>query len=362
MWWFLLCIIPLCVSIPRETTGKKCGDYPFIRVKNVTTDRFECMCSPGWIKDDRGSCVDINECENKNVGCKGKCVNQPGSWECIECPRGTVFNKISCVAPLDIPPQLPPERVCRIKNTIIRLIYFKDYFQVPEKISVKLQQKNNTVSYLGLSSCGVAFNLTNLTNPVLFDLDGKSHGLKCFNYTILYWYPSIIEYMNVTISLFSPESKDNTIKYPMTTPGFNFSLRLYDLHCSNIFVEQTSLCFRTSGQKCDKDFLCTNNYRGQYECKQCPTGFSLVDNTCATRPYTINTPITATTITSKPTTTTNEKSTQLPLLKNVGPNEPVYVGTTLYLGVTIVGVIVVMIVMGFVCTVCNRKTLNKGQG
>ncbi|NLT33004.1 MAG: hypothetical protein GXX81_06165, partial [Acidobacteria bacterium] len=48
------------------------------------------VCPPGYEKDSRGICVDINECLVNNGGCDPltTCTNTPGGRTCGACPAG----------------------------------------------------------------------------------------------------------------------------------------------------------------------------------------------------------------------------------------------------------------------------------
>lgn len=59
----------------------------------VTTPEYdqngqtEIVCDPGYTKDDREECIDIDECALDNFGCSHICENTPGSSSCT-CPPG----------------------------------------------------------------------------------------------------------------------------------------------------------------------------------------------------------------------------------------------------------------------------------
>ncbi|KAI6172894.1 EGF-like domain-containing protein [Aphelenchoides besseyi] len=52
---------------------------------------YECICPPGYVIDELGQCIDIDECQAKNVCGEGElCFNQLGEFSCIAnaCPAG----------------------------------------------------------------------------------------------------------------------------------------------------------------------------------------------------------------------------------------------------------------------------------
>uniref|UniRef100_A0A3Q3XJN4 Vitamin K-dependent protein S n=1 Tax=Mola mola TaxID=94237 RepID=A0A3Q3XJN4_MOLML len=77
---------------------------------------FTCVCKPGW----KGSCCkdDIDECSDPEfpAGCKQKCFNIPGSFQC-QCEDGyLIHNKVNCE---DINECLLYPRICRKPATCV---------------------------------------------------------------------------------------------------------------------------------------------------------------------------------------------------------------------------------------------------
>ena len=66
----------------------------------------QCSCHSGFTVGKDGSCIDVNECETKNVPCSyfaPKCVNTEGSYFCKAdevCPRDEAdrYKKPGCCA------------------------------------------------------------------------------------------------------------------------------------------------------------------------------------------------------------------------------------------------------------------------
>ncbi|ETN71406.1 calcium binding EGF domain protein, partial [Necator americanus] len=53
-----------------------------------TIGSFICKCKEGFeLATDGRRCEDINECERGTAQCEQKCINIPGSYQCI-CDRG----------------------------------------------------------------------------------------------------------------------------------------------------------------------------------------------------------------------------------------------------------------------------------
>ncbi|KAL8612973.1 hypothetical protein ACOMHN_001056 [Nucella lapillus] len=57
----------------------------------------KCKCQAGFLEDGR-HCTDINECENGSATCpdKAKCINSPGSYQCV-CLDGYAYKNKQCV-------------------------------------------------------------------------------------------------------------------------------------------------------------------------------------------------------------------------------------------------------------------------
>ncbi|KAL3857455.1 hypothetical protein ACJMK2_012125 [Sinanodonta woodiana] len=65
-----------------------------------TNGSYECNCVSGYIKDENGTCIDINECMDPVVNlCEQVCVNTPGAFFC-SCNTGFTIhseNKTNCI-------------------------------------------------------------------------------------------------------------------------------------------------------------------------------------------------------------------------------------------------------------------------
>ncbi|XP_059084978.1 fibrillin-2-like [Tigriopus californicus] len=72
---------------PCKQNPELCGAHGYC---NMVRSGFECRCDPGF--ESNGTvCMDVDECAIDNGGCKHKCENSQGSFQCI-CESGYQIN------------------------------------------------------------------------------------------------------------------------------------------------------------------------------------------------------------------------------------------------------------------------------
>ncbi|XP_045456482.1 fibulin-1-like [Melitaea cinxia] len=87
-------------DIPKETWAVVTG-----KDKTDEFDPTQLHCLNGYERNERGECVDINECKNNRYLCRESevCINSPGSYKC-ECKFGYIVDSSGkCVLPTTTP-------------------------------------------------------------------------------------------------------------------------------------------------------------------------------------------------------------------------------------------------------------------
>ncbi|KAI8733685.1 mucin-4, partial [Biomphalaria glabrata] len=62
-----------------------------------------CNCKPGYARNDKGDCININECANGDHQCQQICVDVPGKYNC-DCNYGYRLNddRLTCLLVKDV--------------------------------------------------------------------------------------------------------------------------------------------------------------------------------------------------------------------------------------------------------------------
>nr|CAD7456482.1 unnamed protein product [Timema tahoe] len=63
------------------------GSYICVEEPQQRSPEEQEPCESGYSRDETGTCVDIDECQNETTNCSHECVNEPGGYQCT-CPEG----------------------------------------------------------------------------------------------------------------------------------------------------------------------------------------------------------------------------------------------------------------------------------
>jgi len=121
---------------------------------------YSCACHSGYELDsDEKSCIDTDECSNRNGGCSHDCFNTPGSFYC-GCPEGIPMssNNLTCDEPSSL--------TCTRNNMTVTLkkerYYFLNVSQLHLRYASCRATENSThfVISTPLDDCGTLVNET----------------------------------------------------------------------------------------------------------------------------------------------------------------------------------------------------------